>query len=190
METQLTVEEQQTLLKLARQALEIGIRGDAPIPIRLSQLSPALRESGASFVPLTRHGQLRGCIGTLEAHQPLAQDVQEHAIAAALNDPRFAPVTPTELDEIEIEVSCLTAPKQLHYTSAENLLEKLRPGIDGVTLRDSSGRRATFLPQVWRQLPDKDEFLSHLCQKMGASPHAWRTQRLTVHTYQVEEFHE
>jgi AmmeMemoRadiSam system protein A len=190
MNTQLTTEEQKTLLQLARQALEGGVRGDAPAPIRYSELSPALHENGACFVTLTQHGQLRGCIGTLEAHQPLAQDVQEHAIAAALNDYRFPPVTPDELDQIEIEVSRLTDPQPLHYIDSEDLLEKLQPGIDGVTLRDSFGRRATFLPQVWRQLPDKVEFLSHLCHKMGASSDAWRTQRLTVHTYQVEEFHE
>ena len=190
METHLTTEEQKTLLKLARQALDGGVRGEAPIPIRYSELSPALRENGACFVTITQRGQLRGCIGTLEAHQPLAQDVQEHAVAAALNDYRFPPVTPDELDQIKVEVSRLTAPQPLHYIDSEDLLEKLRPDIDRVILRDSFGRRATFLPQVWRQLPDKVEFLSHLCHKMGSSTDAWRTQRLTVHTYQVEEFHE
>lgn len=190
METRLTQEEKQTLLRLARQALEIGVRGDTPVPARFSELSPALQANGATFVTLTRHGELRGCIGTLEAHQPLAQDVQEHAVAAALNDYRFPSVTPAELDEIEIEVSRLTPPKPLNYTSTEDLLAKLRPGIDGVTLRDKSGRRATFLPQVWQQLPDKEQFLSHLCQKMGASPDAWRSGSLAVETYQVEEFHE
>lgn len=190
METQLTTEEKQTLLRLARQALEIGVRGDTPAPPRFSELSPALQANGATFVTLTRHGELRGCIGALEAHQPLAQDVQEHAVAAALNDYRFPSVTPAELDEIKIEVSRLTPPQALHYTDAEDLLAKLRPGIDGVTLRNSSGRRATFLPQVWRQLPDKAQFLNHLCQKMGASPDAWRSGSLNVETYQVEEFHE
>jgi uncharacterized protein len=190
METQLTAEEKKTLLCAARRALEAGVRGDTPIPIPASELTPALRAKGASFVTLTKGGQLRGCIGTLEAHQPLAEDVQEHAIAAALNDYRFDPVTPDELDDIEIEVSRLTAPQPLHYTSPEDLLAKLRLGTHGVTLRDASGRRATFLPQVWRQLPQKEQFLAHLCQKMGASPDAWRSGNLTVHTYQVEEFHE
>jgi uncharacterized protein len=190
METQLTTEEKKTLLRVARRALETGVRGDTPIPIRHSELTPALRQNGASFVTLTRGGKLRGCIGALESHQPLAEDVQEHAIAAALNDHRFDPVTPGELDDIEIEVSRLTSPQPLHYTSPEDLLASLRPGIDGVTLRDASGRRATFLPQVWRQLPQKEQFLSHLCQKMGASPDAWRSGSLTVETYQVEEFHE
>lgn len=190
METQLTDLEKQTLLKLARQALEVGVRGDTPVPIEYAKLGPALRENGACFVTLTQHGQLRGCIGTLEAHQPLAKDVQEHAVAAALNDYRFVQVTPAELDEIKIEVSRLTPPQPLQYRDAEDLLEGLRPGLDGVTLRDSSGRRATFLPQVWQQLPEKADFLTHLCQKMGASPQAWRSQHLSVQTYQVEEFHE
>ncbi len=190
MDAQLTPDEKKQLLRLARQALEAGVRGELPEPLRLEELSPALRQNGASFVTLTRHGQLRGCIGALEAYQPLAQDVQEHAIAAALNDYRFPQVGPLELPDIEIEISRLTPPQPLPYTDADDLLAKLRPGIDGVTLRDSMGRRATFLPQVWRQLPDKAEFLSHLCQKMGASPDAWRGGHLTVHTYQVEEFHE
>jgi uncharacterized protein len=190
MDTPLTPAEKKTLLRLARQALEAGVRGQAPAPIPAPELTPALRQNGASFVTLTKSGQLRGCIGALEAHQPLAKDVQEHAIAAALNDYRFDPVSPAELDQIEIEISRLTAPQPLQYTTAEDLLAKLRPGIDGVTVRDSSGRRATFLPQVWRQLPEKEQFLAHLCQKMGASPDAWRSGHLTVHTYQVEEFHE
>jgi AmmeMemoRadiSam system protein A len=190
METQLTNEEKKTLLRLARLALEAGVRGQPPAPIPESELTPTLRQNGASFVTLTKRGQLRGCIGALEAFQPLAEDVQEHAIAAALNDYRFPSVSPDELDDIEIEVSRLTSPQPLHYTSPEELLASLRPGIDGVTLRDPSGRRATFLPQVWHQLPQKEQFLAHLCQKMGASPDAWRSGQLTVHTYQVEEFHE
>lgn len=190
METQLTSTEKQTLLKLARQALESGVRGSAPAPVNEAEFSPVLRANGASFVTLTRRGQLRGCIGALEGYQPLAQDVQEHAVAAALNDYRFPPVAPAELDEIKIEISRLTPPQPLHYTDSADLLAKLRPNIDGVTLRDKFGRRATFLPQVWQQLPDKAEFLSHLCQKMGAAPDAWHSQNLTVQTYQVEEFHE
>lgn len=190
MDTPLTPAEKKTLLRLARQALEAGVRGDPPPAIPAPELTLALRQNGASFVTLTKSGQLRGCIGALEAFQPLAEDAQEHAIAAALNDYRFDPVCPAELDQIKIEISRLTAPQPLHYQTSAELLAKLRPGIDGVTLRDSSGRRATFLPQVWRQLPEKEQFLAHLCQKMGASSDAWRGGQLTVYTYQVEEFHE
>ena len=190
MSTPLTTEDKQFLLKLARQALESGVQGNQQVPIKITELGSALREKGASFVTLTKRGQLRGCIGTLEAQKPLALDVQEHAVAAALEDYRFPSVTPDELPEIEIEVSRLTPPQPLHYTDAENLLQQLRPGIDGVILRDSSGRRATYLPQVWEQLPGKQEFLSHLCQKMGVYPEAWRTQHLDVQIYEVENFQE
>ena len=132
-----------------------------------------LREEGASFITLTIHGELRGCIGALEPYQPLAPDVQEHAVAAALEDPRFPPVAPSELDQIEIEISRLTLPKKLAYTDAEDLLAKLHPQVDGVILRDGP-RRATFLPQVWEKIPDKAEFLDNLCYKMGAAPDTWR----------------
>lgn len=190
MDTYLTDDDKRTLLKFARQSLESGVRGDTPLPLKLAELNPLLRAKGASFVTLTIHGQLRGCIGALEPYQPLVQDVCEHAVAAALSDYRFSPVLPEELSEIEIEISRLTPPQPLAYTNPEDLLNKLRPDIDGVILRDASGRRATFLPQVWKQLPNKVEFLNHLCQKMGLLPDAWRTKHLDVQTYQVEEFHE
>lgn len=185
----LTDGEKTTLLALAREALERGVRGQRLLEIDLDSLTPALREIGASFVTLTGHGQLRGCIGTLEAHQPLAEDVREHAIAAALEDYRFPPVSPRELDEIEIEISRLTRTEPLSYDNPEDLERKLRPGIDGVVLRDRF-RRATFLPQVWQQLPEPELFLNHLCQKMGVPRDYWRCNPLTVEIYQVEEFRE
>lgn len=155
----------------------------------MTSLPPALQEMAASFVTLTIHGQLRGCIGTLEARQPLAEDVREHAIAAGQDDYRFPPVTAGELAEIEIEISRLTHPQPLSYTSADDLIHKIRPGVDGVVLRDRF-RRATFLPQVWEQLPDPEQFLDHLCQKMGAPRDYWRCNSLSVDIYQVEEFYE
>jgi AmmeMemoRadiSam system protein A len=186
---QLTREEKQTLLRLARQALETGVRG-GPLP-RLDEasLTPALRANGASFVTLTVHGNLRGCIGALEPYQPLAEDVREHAMAAALEDYRFPTVQEIELASIEIEVSRLTVPVALKYTDADDLLAKLRPGVDGVILRDGF-RRATFLPQVWEKIPDQAEFLTNLCYKMGTAPDTWRKKKLEVLVYQVEEFHE
>lgn len=189
MEDQLTPEEQMTLLRLAREALERGVRGEKLPRLDLSTLTPHLREQGASFVTLTMHSELRGCIGTLEAYQPLAEDVREHAVAAALNDYRFQPLTPAELNGISIEVSRLTAPLPLDYTSPEDLLAKLRPHTDGVILRDGS-RRATFLPQVWEKIPEPAEFLDNLCYKMGAEEQLWRRKHLNVQIYQVEEFHE
>jgi AmmeMemoRadiSam system protein A len=189
MDDPLTKDEKHTLLGLARRSLESSVRDGALPRVDLDSVPPRLRANGASFVTLTIHGELRGCIGALEARQPLAADVCEHAMAAALEDPRFQPVRPEELASIDIEVSRLTAPRDLEYRDAADLMAQLHPGVDGVILRDG-GRRATFLPQVWEKLPDKTEFLDHLCAKMGVTPDAWRTRHLQVQTYQVEEFHE
>jgi len=185
----LSADERSLLLKLARQALEAGVRGELPPPLDLQSLPVAVRQPGAAFVTLTWRGELRGCVGALEPYQPLAEDVREHAIAAALQDYRFPPVQPTELADIKIEVSRLTVPQDLDYASPEELPTRLRPGVDGVTLMD--GRmRATFLPQVWEKLPEAKTFLAHLCHKMGAPEDLWRRKKLRVQTYQVEEFHE
>lgn len=185
----LSPEEKKLLLELARQALVQGVNGVRLSPLDLESLPPALREPGATFVTLTIGGELRGCVGALEAYQPLAEDVREHAVAAALQDYRFPPVTPAEVDDIKIEISRLTPPQPLEYDSPQDLLKKLRPGVDGVILRDGP-RRATFLPQVWEKLPDPAQFLSHLCAKMGVDGSLWRYKKLRVYTYQVEEFHE
>ena len=189
MNAQLSLEEQQTLLRMAREAMEYSVRGEKLEPLNESSLPAHLREQGASFVTLTIHGQLRGCIGALEAHQPLAKDVRDHAIAAALEDPRFPPVREDELSRIQIEVSRLTRPVLLEYKDAADLLSKLRPHVDGVILRDGM-RRATFLPQVWEKIPDPAEFMDNLCYKMGVSDNTWRIKHLNVLVYQVEEFHE
>jgi AmmeMemoRadiSam system protein A len=152
-------------------------------------LTPALKAEGASFVTLTVHGDLRGCIGALQATQSLAEDVREHAVAAALEDIRFPQVQEYELAKIQIEVSRLTIPMPLDYKDPEDLLTRLRPGVDGVILRDGF-RRATFLPQVWEKIPDVSVFLANLCYKMGAAPDTWKRKHLEVLVYQVEEFHE
>ena len=189
MQDRLTDEEKKMLLRLARSSLEDGVRGKKPARIAATELSPRLMEPGASFATLTINGQLRGCIGALEPYQPLANDVQEHALAAALDDPRFPPVRTEELDQIRVEISRLTPPRPVQYSDADDLLSQLRSNIDGVILRDGM-RRATFLPQVWEKIPDKESFLDNLCMKMGAAPNTWRKKHLEVLTYQVEEFHE
>jgi AmmeMemoRadiSam system protein A len=189
MDDQLTAEERKSLLGLARATLQRGVCGQELPKLELETLTPNLKAPGAAFITLTIGGELRGCIGALEPYQPLAWDVREHALAAALEDPRFPPVSPDELGQIEIEISRLTFPKPLEYRDAADLLEHLRPQEDGVILRDGF-RRATFLPQVWEKIPDKAEFLNHLCAKMGAAPDTWRRKHLEVLTYQVEEFHE
>lgn len=181
--------ERKFLLKLARQAIEFAVQGRKMPEVELESLPHMLKQPGASFVTLTQYGQLRGCIGTLEAYQPLALDVCEHAVAAAIQDYRFQPVTEDELAALEIEISRLTAPLPLTYEQPEDLPSLLQPGVDGVVLRDGF-QRATFLPQVWEQLPQPDEFLDHLCLKMGARRNLWRQKVLSVEIYQVEEFSE
>jgi AmmeMemoRadiSam system protein A len=190
----LTPEERLKLLKLARRSMELAVCSSAGQPggppIDLDNLPPALLEQGVCFVTLTLPGgELRGCIGALEASQSLAADVCEHAAAAALDDYRFQPVTPEELPLIQIEISRLTPPQPLDYQNPEDLPNLIRPHEDGVVLRDGF-RRATFLPQVWEKIPDPCQFLSHLCQKMGAASDLWQRRILQVEIYHVEEFRE
>lgn len=185
----LSTEERSILLHLARQALESGVRNQPLEPLDLDTLPEQLRETGVTFVTLTEREMLRGCVGALEAYQPLAEDVREHAIAAALEDYRFPPVRPEEIPWIKIEISRLTTPVPLEYDRPEDLPKLLRRGVDGVVLRDGM-RRATFLPQVWEKIPDKAEFLANLCYKMGAAPDTWKKIHLEVLIYHVEEFHE
>lgn len=186
----LTETEQQILLRLARESVERAATGDSPCEVNLEDLPPRLREHGASFVTLTLlDGELRGCIGALEARQPLALDVCEHASAAAMEDYRFSPIRPRELADLCIEISVLTPPQALEYENPADLPGLLRPGVDGVILRDGF-RRATYLPQVWEKLPDPRDFLSSLCHKMGGPADLWERKPLVVQTYQVIEFEE
>ncbi|MFN7037465.1 MAG: AmmeMemoRadiSam system protein A, partial [Bellilinea sp.] len=151
-EDKLTENERKFLLKAAREAIEDAVNGRPLRPLDWEDIPPRLKEEGATFVTLTLDGKLRGCIGTLEAHQSLIEDVREHAVAAALADYRFPPVRPEEVDRLKIEISRLTKPQPCDYDTPLDLIRKLRPGIDGVVLMDD-GRRATFLPQVWHSLP-------------------------------------
>lgn len=185
----LNSEERRILLAIARQALEESARGEPLSKLDLENLPPRLIELGATFVTLTINKELRGCIGALEITQPLVEDVRKHAVAAGLEDYRFPPVQPDELPEISIEISRLTASQLSECNDAEELLKRLRPGVDGVVLKEGN-RRATFLPQVWDKVPEPEKFLSMLCKKMGAPPDYWRGGRVEIFTYQVEEFHE
>ena len=155
-----------------------------------SENEPWLSEKGASFVTLRIGGDLRGCIGSLVAYQPLKDDVRQNARAAAFEDPRFYPLSVREFEQVHIEVSVLSAPEPMPFSSREDALAKLRPGVDGVIL--SAGRhRATFLPQVWDELPDKEEFISHLLMKAGLPPTFWddsvRIERYTVTAFEEPE---
>jgi AmmeMemoRadiSam system protein A len=186
---ELTAEERKLLLTTARQSISLAVNRLKPQSISIEDYPHSLQQWGASFVTLTKKEILRGCVGTLEAYQPLVEDVREHAIAAAMHDYRFPPVQADEIDDLNIEISRLTSPVRIDYQDPIELVQKLRPGIDGVLLRDGF-QRATFLPQVWEKLPGPDDFLSHLCLKMGSSANLWKRKLLEISTYQVEEFHE
>ncbi|HUV15356.1 MAG TPA: AmmeMemoRadiSam system protein A [Pelolinea sp.] len=185
----LTSKERKLLLEIARDAIQSAVKKKPFKKIDPNSLPEKLRTDGVSFITLTISGRLRGCIGALEAFQPLAVDVQEHAAAAATEDYRFPPVSEEELPLLEIEISRLTPTAKIAFDSPNDLLNKIRPGVDGVVIKDGM-RRATFLPQVWEKVSTPDEFFAHLCIKMGAHPDLWREKNLDVFTYQVEKFKE
>lgn len=184
----LNEQEKKFLLSLARQAIEHYYRtGEFLILDKSELISPALREKRGCFVTLTIGNRLRGCIGHILPTQELYQDVIENAVAAGFQDPRFEPLREAEWKQIKIEISVLTLPRSLFYSSPVDLLAQLRPGIDGVILKKGH-QQATFLPQVWEELPDKEDFLGHLCLKAGLGAACWREQGVAVETYQVEAF--
>lgn len=181
-------EARHTLLRLARASLEQAVREGKHYTPPADTPANLLEKKG-SFVTLTEEGQLRGCIGNIYPEMPLALAVTTNAYRAALNDPRFSPVTSEELARIEIEVSVLSVPAPLAFGSPTDLLQKLRPNVDGVVLKIGS-HRSTFLPQVWEKLPDPGEFLDHLTAKAGLPARAWRGTETEIHIYQVEAFME
>lgn len=182
----LTDRQGRMLLELARKTLKQVI-DKGPIPPEPDD--PALSVHAATFVTLKIAGKLRGCIGNLEPVGPLWQGIRDNTINAALNDYRFSPLTKKELARVHIDISILSPPQSLEYADTEDLLAKLRPGVDGVILRDGH-RSATFLPQVWQQLSSPELFLGHLCLKAGLPQEAWRQKNLSIHTYQVQCFEE
>jgi AmmeMemoRadiSam system protein A len=185
----LTEEEGRCLLSVARRTIEqklFNLDGQSPSD---PELSPKFSEKRGTFVTLTIEGGLRGCIGHIIPQESLIEGIRINAVNAAFRDPRFSPLSRKEWEEVKIEISILTDPKTLPYTDADDLLNKLRPGIDGVIIKKGFNQ-ATFLPQVWEQLPDKKEFLRHLCSKAGLDLDAWKTETLEVSTYQVQAFEE
>ncbi len=184
-----TAAERRFLLEVARRSLrEATGTGDLP-PVSSEGLAAKLTERKGCFVTLMKGGMLRGCIGHITPQMPLHRAVADNAVNAALYDPRFRPVTADEVPALEIEISVLTAPQPLAFTSPEDLLRKLQPHEDGVVLQ--IGRRsATYLPQVWEQLPDKVAFLDSLAEKAGCAPGDWRKPGTTVSLYHVESFKE
>jgi AmmeMemoRadiSam system protein A len=139
----------------------------------LAGLHPALRELGATFVTLERDGRLLGCVGTLQAHQPVAIDVAEHALAAAFDDPRVPAVTRADFPEMSVKVSVLSASARVPASSFEELRALVRPGIDGLTVETGAASRATLLPSVWQKVRGRDDFLDALWSKAGLRARAW-----------------
>lgn len=177
---------EQIYLDIAKEAIEDVLYERNTIDReKLLERYPELAEAGATFVTLTLYGGLRGCIGSLVAHRPLIDDLIENARSAAFKDPRFLPLSLTEFDEVKVEVSLLSAPKILEYSSTADLRTKVRPGVDGVVL-SLNGRRATFLPQVWEELPTFELFFSHLCQKAGLGSDCLE-EHPQIELYQVEK---
>lgn len=177
-------QEKQILLNLAYDAITYGLKNHKPMPIDTSKYPESLQKQGACFVTLQINKQLRGCIGSLEAHQPLVKDIVHNAYAAAFSDPRFPPLTENEFPNLDIHISILNKPEPIHFTSEQDLINQLRPGIDGLILADK-GRRGTFLPSVWESLPDPALFFAHLKLKAGL-PHDYWSNTLTVQRYTVE----
>jgi AmmeMemoRadiSam system protein A len=185
----LTEEEGKYLLFVARKTIQEALfERDAKEPSP-SVESPKYLERRGTFVTLTIDGALRGCIGHIIPQESLIEGVRINAVNAALHDPRFRPLSKNEFPKIRIEVSILTEPEPLSFSDANDLSMKLRAGIDGVIIKKSF-RQATFLPQVWEQLPDKSSFLSHLCMKAGLDGDTWKQERIDVYIYQVQAFEE
>ena len=173
-----------SLLRLARAAISsaLGRRVEA------TENAAGLQDPGACFVTLTQHGQLRGCIGSLQARRSLMTDVQANAVAAALQDTRFAPLRLAELDHTDIEVSVLSPMQPMRFTDEADALAQLRPGVDGVVF-EFGQYRSTFLPQVWEQLPQAHDFMAHLKRKAGLPADFWDAG-VHLQRYTVQPWHE
>lgn len=165
-------ENRRILLEIARKSIRHGLGKGRPLAVSLNEYSAELKEKRATFVTLKLADQLRGCIGVLEAIRPLIEDVASNAFAAAFRDPRFNPVTFDEFDKLHISLSILSPPEPLKCESEEDLLKKIRPGVDGLILEDGS-YHSTFLPAVWESLPNANDFLSHLKLKAGLPADYW-----------------
>lgn len=177
-----------TLLKLARASLEDELRGAASTSPADEVREPWLYEPGATFVTLRRGGELRGCVGSVEIVRPLIEDVCRNAVAAALRDPRFPPLEPAELDEVELEVTLLSSPEPIAFTSEADALAQLRPGEDGLLLQWQR-HRATYLPQVWETLREPEAFLASLKRKAGLAPDFWHPE-IDLRRYTAEHWSE
>jgi len=186
-------EQGRILLKLARRTIckKLGLKIDADEDRTLSQAltDEAFSVRSGVFVTLHIGGRLRGCIGSLTGTETVRDGVKNNAISSAFHDSRFSPLTAEEYDKIDIEISILSKPQPLAYSDSNDLLGRLRPQVDGVIIRKIPNG-ATFLPQVWEQLPRPEDFLTRLCMKAGLAGDIWLREKLEVETYQVQHFSE
>ncbi len=179
-------EERGILLEVAERAIRHGLGGGQRWLPDEAEYGETLRALRATFVTLKRGGELRGCIGTLEAHRPLVVDVAYNAHAAAFSDPRFAPLASSELAGLDIHISVLSPAEAMSFDSEQDLLARLRPGVDGLIMEEGM-RRGTFLPSVWESLARPEQFLQHLKLKAGLPPDYW-SDSLKVSRYTTESF--
>nr|VFJ49246.1 MAG: hypothetical protein BECKDK2373B_GA0170837_10231 [Candidatus Kentron sp. DK] len=164
--------DRQMLLKIAGDSIDHGLENKKPLPVDPKAFPPSLQKKYATFVTLEKDGQLRGCIGSLQAARPLVEDVAYNAFQAAFRDPRFPLLSRAERDRVAIKLSLLTRAVPMTFESEADLIGQLRPGVDGLILV-AGGHRGTFLPSVWEQLPDPAQFLRHLKMKAGLAPDVW-----------------
>lgn len=175
------------LLQIARQAMSQALHVQHD-PVKLDDSMDWLYQPGATFVTLMRYSELRGCIGTLLARDPLIDDVRSNAVSAALHDPRFLPLTADELDTVNVEVSLLSKLEPLNFVSEKDALAQLRPTIDGIVLEYGT-YRSTFLPQVWEKLPEPALFLAKLKSKARLPEDFWAAG-ISLSRYTVSKWQE
>jgi len=170
--TDFSVQDKDHALRTARESIQHGLTHGMALSVDTTVFSDNLRQTLACFVTLHKDNQLRGCIGSLKAHQPLIKDIAEHAFAAAFQDPRFPPLSQSEFDALDIDISVLSKPAPMTFTNEEDLLTQIQPFTDGLIL-EHGYHRGTFLPSVWEQLPEKKAFLNQLKVKAGLSSDWW-----------------
>jgi len=180
---------QQTMFKLSVDSIKYGFEHNKAMPLDPLDYPEELQQERAAFVTLSKQGDLRGCIGSLTASRPLAEELSGRAFDAAFRDPRFNPLEPFELEELVIDLSLLTQPEPLRFSSEDNLLQQVTSGVDGLIL-EWNGYSGTFLPSVWEMLPDKIDFLRQLKRKAGLATDFWHAdieiQRYTTDKYSTD----
>lgn len=182
----LSNEDQQTCLQIANESIKYGLEHGTSLKVNYHDFSEILQQNFASFVTLHKNDELRGCIGSLEAYQPLINDIAEHAYAAAFRDPRFPALDKSEFEQVEIKISVLGKAERINFESEDDLLQQIRQNVDGLIL-EYGHNRGTFLPSVWEQVLNKQEFLNHLKVKAGLFT-TWWDDTVKISRYETFSF--